>query len=217
MRPVTINPRNVTNALVELQTASHENDVNELSQSFTIGNTPAVAQRELVGSSVLLSAAGIGNGGDTTEDLLFTYALAQNSLVLVEQGLDILAAGTLANNADNKTVRLYFGNQVFTLGPVTTAAVTWLARMSLWKTGTNAQLILCWGQIGTTLVAPAILVGAVPDNASITIKVTGQAGTANANDIVANVLSVSAAASDVGNAFATWISDCQKGGPHRTQ
>lgn len=36
MRPVTINPRNVEASLTEIERASHENDVVELAQAFTI-------------------------------------------------------------------------------------------------------------------------------------------------------------------------------------
>lgn len=35
MRPVTINPQNVSAALQEIQTASHEADVVEIGQNFT--------------------------------------------------------------------------------------------------------------------------------------------------------------------------------------
>lgn len=36
MRPVTINPADSRSALLEIQRASHENDVAEISQNFTL-------------------------------------------------------------------------------------------------------------------------------------------------------------------------------------
>lgn len=215
MRPVTINPQDPPSALTEIQTASHENDLMEIALNFSAGNAP-LAQRAFNGASVQLSATGVGNGADTTEDTLFTYTLPANSLSLVNQGLSILAAGTLANNADNKTVKLYFGTQSYSLGTVATANVAWSVKMTVFKTASNAQLILCEGMIGSTAIALSLLTGTQTDTSSIVIKVTGQAGTANANDIVGKILAVNGALSDVSNALATWFSDCQKGGLYRT-
>ena len=38
MRPVTINPQNVQASLLALGNASHENDVVEMAQNFTVSN-----------------------------------------------------------------------------------------------------------------------------------------------------------------------------------
>lgn len=43
MRPVTLNPANVAAALVEIERASHENDVTEIAQNFSVDN-PAFTQ-----------------------------------------------------------------------------------------------------------------------------------------------------------------------------
>jgi hypothetical protein len=42
MRPVTVNPRDPVSALREIERASHENDVLEIAQNFTVDN-PAFA------------------------------------------------------------------------------------------------------------------------------------------------------------------------------
>jgi hypothetical protein len=39
MRPVTLNPQNPQSALAEIQRASHENDLAEIAQSFSIIGT----------------------------------------------------------------------------------------------------------------------------------------------------------------------------------
>jgi hypothetical protein len=214
MRPVTLNQNNVPASLNEIERASHDADIVELAQNFTIGNSPT-AQRVFVGSNVQLSATGVGNTNDTTEDTLFTFPLPANSLTLVGEGLSLLAAGTWANNAHLKTTTLYFGTDSFQIQG-TNASATWVLRMRVYRSASKAQLILAEGSLDSVTIAPGIIVGAVDDTAGITIKVTGQTGTAAANDVVANMLAVDALTSDIGNAWATWIADCQKGGSNRT-
>jgi hypothetical protein len=215
MRPVTLNPGDPVSSLREIERASHEGDIVELAQNFSVGNTPA-AQRALLGSNVQLSAAGVGNGNDSTEDTLFTYTLPASSLTLVGQGLSLLAAGTLANNAHTKSVRLYFGASMFFVVNTTLASAVWLAHMRVYRSASKAQLILADGQAGTSLVTPAIFTGANDDTTALTLKVTGQSGSSGANDVVANIFAVDGLPSDIGNTFATWIADCQKGGMNRT-
>lgn len=53
MRPVTLNPQNVTASLVELQRASHENDTLEIAQNFTFDATFAQAFQLLTGTPSL--------------------------------------------------------------------------------------------------------------------------------------------------------------------
>lgn len=215
MRPVTLNNYDPQSALLEIERASHEADLVELAQNFTVGNAPS-AQRVFLGSNIQASTTGVGNTNDTSEDVLYTYSLAASALSATGEGLSITAAGTLANNAHNKTVKLYFGAQVYSLGTVATANAVWIARMTVFKTASNVQLILAEGEIDGTPISPSLLTGAETDSAAITIKVTGQTGTAAASDVVAKMMTVSALASDLSNAFATFISDCQHGGSTRT-
>lgn len=215
MRPVTTYNRDMWEAINELNRASHENDLCEIAQNFTVGNVPA-ERRAFLGSNVQASTTGVGNGVDTTEDVLYTFSLPANSLTVTGQVIEVSASGTLANNGNNKTVKLYFGSQVYSLGLVTTANVVWTAKLTITRTGSNAQLILGEGMINATPIARALLTGAETDTAAIVIKVTGQSGTAAANNIVAKMMTVSDHAADLSNAFATWIADCQKGGRNRT-
>lgn len=214
MRPVTIDHTNPPAALREIERASHEADLTEIAQNFVVGNTPS-AQRVFMGSNIQASTTGIGNGNDATEDVLYTFSLPASSLSSVGEGLSITAAGTFANNAHSKTVRLYFGNQTYSMNTIT-ANVVWVLRMTVFKTASNVQLILAEGWIDGAPMSPGLLTGAETDSAAITIKVTGQTGTAAANDVVAKMLTVSALPSDLSNAFATFISDCQHGGSTRT-
>lgn len=216
MRPVTLYTNDPLSAAKELAIASHENDLCEIATNFSVANAPT-AIRSLVGASIQASTTGVGNGNDVTEDTLYTFSLPANSLSFVGQTLEIFATGTLANNAHNKTVKIYFGTQVYSLGTVATANVVWSAKLTVIRTAASAQLITGTGMIGATPIAPALLTGAETDTSAIVIKVTGQTGTAAASDVVAKMLSVSGWSGDIADAFATWIADCRKGGMNRTR
>lgn len=216
MRPVTLYNQDPVAAANELARASHENDLCEIALNFSIANAPT-AIRSLVGASIQASTSGVGNGNDVTEDVLYTFSLPANSLSFVGQTLEIFATGTLANNAHNKTVKIYFGSQVYSLGTVATANVVWSAKLTVIRTAASAQLITGEGMIGATPIAPALLTGAETDTNAIVIKVTGQTGTAAASDVVAKMMSVSGWSGDITDAFATWIADCRKGGLNRSR
>lgn len=216
MRPVTINPHNTIAALAEIERASHENDLAEIAQNFSIGNAPG-AQRTLNGSSVQLSAAGVGNGADTTVDTLFSYTLPAGALSMVGEGLSILAFGRLANNSNSKSVILTFGG-VNDGGAVGTTAANspWVIRSTIFKAGPNSQVLTTDTFIGSTFLGAANS-RSITDTAPIVISVTGQSPVAGAaNDVTCFGLIVSGYLTDVSDAFATWISDCQKGGMNRT-
>lgn len=202
-------------ALREVERASIENDSVTTAQNFTIGNPPT-AQRAMAGSSVQLSATGIGNAADTSEDVLFTFSLPASSLTVVGEGITILAFGKLASNGDNKTVKLYFGAQVYSLGTVATANVSWMAKLTVFRSAANVQVILGEGRIAATPIALSVLSGSETDTGAITIKVTGQSGASTANNITANAMIVAGAVSDVGNMLATLVADFQRGGSYRT-
>lgn len=158
-------------------------------------STPAIGAG-LGGSTV--SASGVlsvnttstGNGADTSEDTLLSYSLPAKTLSAAPKGLKIRAWGNTAANADNKTMKLYFGSEVIATATAATNAKGWYLELEVYKTAANAQVVFGKGQVDTTNVTPLITTGAETDTAAITIKVTGQAGTGNANDIVAKGLIV---------------------------
>lgn len=138
----------------------------------------------------LLSAnfTSTGNGADTTEDTLLTYTLPAKTLSAANKGLRIRAWGTTATNADNKTMKLYFGSEVIATPTAATSNKGWMLELDVYKTGASTQVVFGEGQVDTTNVTPLVTTGAETDTAGIVIKVTGQAGTGNANDIVAKGL-----------------------------
>lgn len=131
-----------------------------------------------------------GNGADTTEDTLLSFTLPAKTLSATGKGLKIRAWGNTAANADNKTVKLYFGSEVITTPTAATNAKGWELELEVYKNGSSTQVVYGKGQVDVTPVTPLVTTGAETDTATITIKVTGTAGTANANDIVAKGLIV---------------------------
>jgi hypothetical protein len=147
------------------------------------------------GGNVLVfsNTAGIGNGSDTTEDVLFTANLPANTLDVVGRQILLEAWGALSATNAIKTIRMYFGTSiVYTAAIVTPAAVTagdWSAQLLVTKTGPNVQIAL-----GTSDFSGAAVVrnvqrftnGSAVDTAPITVKITGQSSVATANSAVAN-------------------------------
>lgn len=128
------------------------------------------------------SVAGIGNGADTTDDILFSYTLPPNSLDAAGRALIIDAFGDFAANTHNKTVKIFFGaSLVFTSGVQTGNGVGWWARLLVTKTGASAQIGVGTGAAGTTVFAvPLALIGSEVDTSAIVIKVTGASPTTGA-------------------------------------
>lgn len=137
---------------------------------------------------------GVGNAADTTEDLLYTFALPASSFDRTARGVVITAMGSFAANAHTKTVKLYFGGSITTSFAGTNGAVGWLATLRVFKgSAVNTQFGLGSVSAGASGGGQSLLSsGTEPENAAITIKVTGQTATATASDVVANLLRVEA-------------------------
>lgn len=171
---------------------SHTSSTWDAAGGFQSGNGPAtfplgIAAVTPGANGVLnsqVSAAGAGNTADTNEDVLFTYSLPANTLVNTGKGLRITAWGKTAANADNKTMKLYFGSEVITTPTAATNNKGWWLELDVFRTGASTQQVFGLGQVDTTAVTVYSAAGAETETAAITIKVTGTAGTANANDIL---------------------------------
>lgn len=147
------------------------------------GRAPAVGKANVNNSAV-------GNT-DAGEDDLITYSMPTDSFKRAGIGVRIRAWGTAANNANAKTLKMYFGTQIIITTSLTINQVdTWKIEATVWSTGTDTQdwethLI----QSGTTtLVDVENGTATQNDGAAIAIKCTGEATTTN--DIVQEGLSV---------------------------
>jgi hypothetical protein len=131
-----------------------------------------------------INTTAVGNVG-TGEDNLMTYSLPAGALSAAGKGVRITAWGTAANNADAKTLKLYFGSvAILTVSLTTSQACTWRIEAVVFSTGTDAQDYSAQLVQGGTATLVDVEGGSLTqdDGAAITIKCTGEA-TSN-NDIV---------------------------------
>ncbi len=139
--------------------------------------------------NIFVFAGSVGNGADTTEDVLKSFSLPANALDVVGRAVYIYAWGTYANNTNTKAAKLYFG--ATSIAAASGNNTSWALEMVVIKSAANAQKINSQNITGTTHGGTTSAAGAETDTAAITIKVTGQDTTsANANAIVLNGLYV---------------------------
>jgi hypothetical protein len=157
--------------------------------------TPAIAAGN-GGSTInpegLLSAnlTSTGTAAGTAEQTLLTFSLPAKTLSAAKKGVKIKAWGVTAANANNKTMKLYFGAAVITTLTAATNNKGWELELEVYKTGSSTQVVFGKGQVDTTNVTALVTTGTETDTAAIVIKVTGTDGTDSAGDIVAKGLTV---------------------------
>jgi hypothetical protein len=136
------------------------------------------------------SSAGFGNTSDTNVDTLDSYSLPANSLQNSNYMLNIYAFGTLAANANSKTVTLSFGSGPETVFIADSVSVTggspWVLQMTVIKSASNQQVLSTMAALNGTHKGVAYTTGVETDTAAIPITVTGRSGTAAANNVVLN-------------------------------
>lgn len=171
------------------------------------GSSGTLLIRECGNVSVSVTSAGQGNGADTTDDVLATYAVPANSLDAGRQ-ITIQAMGKTASNGNNKRIKIWWGTTTQTLGAavaggtliadsgvVTTNNGGWNASATITKYGApGANTQIGQGQVvagasHTGTQVPVLLTAA--ENAAINVTVTGASGTSGAaNDVLAQMLEV---------------------------
>lgn len=182
---------------------------NQLSSQVVQGGSASGFVHTGGNASVQVSAAGQGNGADTTDDVLFTYALPASALDAAGRQVTITAAGKFAANANNKRVKIWWGTTTQTVGSavaggtliadsgvVTTNAGGWSASVQVSKYGTsgsntqiatNAQVVTGTTNLGTTV--PVALTAT--ESGVINITVTGASSTTgSANDVLGQLFDI---------------------------
>lgn len=153
------------------------------SATLPVGTGTATAK---VSGVLTVSTTQAGTGANTDETDLWSYSLPANTLNVNGKGVRVSVSVVYAANANTKTAKLYFGSHVVTLTPTTTAAnnISGYHIINVIRTGASAQIRFGIGTIGTAPQAVSMQTPAEDTTAAITIKVTGQNGSAVANDIV---------------------------------
>jgi hypothetical protein len=137
------------------------------------------------------TTATAATGAGTAEQTLGTFALPANALDVAGRRVRIRAAFHCATNANNKTMKLYFGASVITTPTAATSNKNAYLEMDVVKSGASTQIVWAKGLVDTTAVTPYVnAAGADTDTAAITIKATGTDGKDSASDITLDDMTV---------------------------
>jgi len=130
-----------------------------------------------LGGTLTVDTTAVGNVG-SGEDNLMTYSILRNSLSSTSDHIEIVAFGTFAANANNKTLKLYLGSTLlFSTGAIAANAKDWELRSSIIRTGEATQICSTACFTSTALVANLAdyVTGTEDFTSDITIKCTGEA------------------------------------------
>jgi hypothetical protein len=154
------------------------------------------------------SAAGLGNAADTTDDVLFTFALPTGSFDQANRQVNIFANGKFAANGNNKRVKIWWGTTTQTVGSAvaggtlifdsgvqTGNAVGWQAQAQVTKYGANAsntQQSCSSGMAGATHLGSGLPVSLTAvESGAINVTLTGASPTSSAaSDVLAMMFDV---------------------------
>ena len=127
--------------------------------------------------------ANVGTDADTLEKNLFAYTLPANTLKLGTV-IEIYAYGVCAANANVKTVRGYFGAATQTAFSGAVNGSSWWIRITVSQRATGNQSFCGRGGFAASNATATSTTIGVDETATILLRVTGQNGTAVANDLI---------------------------------
>lgn len=131
--------------------------------------------------SVSKQSTAVGNVG-AGQDNLMSYSLPANGFSSVGQSLRVTAWGTTANNANAKTVKLFFaGTEIATLSLTVSQANAWrLDGDIMWRAGglATCNITVSQGGVATQFTVIATTVTAIDATIANAVQVTGE-GVAN--------------------------------------
>jgi hypothetical protein len=148
----------------------------------------------LVDTPIKVNTTAAGTPASTVETDLITVTLPVRTLNWNGQALRVRAWGTTAANANLKTARLYFGTAVLvTTGALAANAKDWVLEALVTRIGDTTQDAIAQGIFNGALVDAKFTAPNQTLTAAVIVKVTGENGTAAANDLVAEGLIVTEA------------------------
>ena len=156
--------------------------INDATNASTVDMGGGTGNATFVGVANINSTA-VGNVG-VGEDDLITYTLPVSSLNANGKTIRIRAWGTAANNANAKTVKVYFGTAVILTTALTVSvADSWWVEALVTRTGASTQdAVARLEETGANAMDMEVSTATQTDTAAIVIKLTGTATTDN--DIV---------------------------------
>lgn len=125
----------------------------------------------------------VSTAADTTETDGATKSVGGNTLNDNGDALRFTVWGTTANNANNKTIKLYYnGVAVFTSG-TTSQNKDFHFEMLVMRTSAGNQKIVVTGVYNDTAISPVTTTATADETAGVVVKNTMTNGTASAADI----------------------------------
>lgn len=155
--------------------------------------SPNILQQEMGGSAsfapslqrAYCTTTATGTDANTSEKDLATFDLPANLFFTNNAGVWLEAWGTTAANANNKTMKLYAAGSSLITNSVNPSPnnLGWMARASVHRRASGSQTYWSTMTVGGNLQGTGVNTLSATDTSAITVKVTGQNGTANANEI----------------------------------
>lgn len=146
---------------------------------------------------IYVSTTAVGTDAATTEKTLASYTLPASYLNQNFDYIEVQAWGTYAANANTKLLRLKFGSTTFATTALAQNNQTWIIRSKILRTAAATQdmftelNILTLASVGNGTVGCGEFQQPTETlSGTVAITVTGQNGTANANDIILKGMSV---------------------------
>lgn len=155
-------------------------------QAAGVLGTRANASAEIVAIDGVINTNTTNVGNVTTgEDDLMTYSLPANLLGVDLDQIDFEAAGTLANNANAKRIRIKYGATTIldtgAAGLPASVAASWTVKGKVIRTGAATQKVFAELKVGNGTTYPFVSVTTAAETLSgaVTFKLTGDATATN--------------------------------------
>jgi hypothetical protein len=151
------------------------------------GNSAFVAEAAFKLAAIFAAVGNVGTG----EDDLQTFTVPANVLAKDGAVIEIENSGTVANNANAKTVKLYVGGTaILTVTAPISVAVSWAIRARIIRTGVDTQKysaeFITTGAAGVSFTTTSSGTLTKDDGAAIIVKTTGEA--TDTDDIISEIL-----------------------------
>lgn len=139
------------------------------------------ANNNPINTTLLIMASAVGNV-TTGEDSLLSYTLPANTLGKENDTLEIIGFGTNATNSNNKTLKLYFQDElIFTTGVTTINGLSWKVTALITRIDATNQMQCTVYNGDTASVSNPVSVGFPIQNLAtdLLIRFTGEAVATN--------------------------------------
>lgn len=143
-----------------------------------------------IGGTLTVDTTQAATGANTTETDLWTYSLPANTLSADNYGVRVELWYSTAANANNKTVRPYWGGTALDTFTAASNNAVVVVRFEIWRTAAGAQRTFMEIEAPSAGARNTSATHTRDETAAQVIKFTGQNGTASAGDIVFHKASV---------------------------